>query len=296
MALDMAREEGLIDIHGVVENLRTRRPYMVETLQQYEWLHDAALEAVLCGDTCVYGSDLTSHYDHLITYDNVCGQAPIIEEFETLVIMTPKLNIQQHCSTALMLKNKHKNRFADVLPADAHLPQLSLDGRWFSQNDQSYINATLCDSYKRPGELIISQTPQPQTTVDFWRLVWDYGVYSIVMVDDIGEHDDSCQIYWPRGSTSANNTQDRDRRHKSRNSDGLDDTLSSDASELPGRGLCAGSERAETPCSNVTSNVNAGETVLRFGPFEIELLNKSDEIDLAVRTLRITKKLVVIFL
>ena len=287
MALDMAREEGLIDIKGLVEGLRSRRPHMVESLQQYEWLHDAALEAVLCGDTCVYGMDLTSHYDHLITLDPVCGQAPIVEEFETLVIMTPKLQIAQHCTTALLQKNKQKNRYADVLPADAHLPSLTLDNRWFttSQNE-TYINATLCDSYSRPGELIISQTPQPHTVVDFWRLIWDYGVYSVVMTDDLGEHDESCQIYWPRGSVSANSTQDRNNAGNGKNNGNSDHNLLNNS--LNDSSASSRSDRSDTPCS---SNTNAGEVCVRYGPFEIELLTKDDEIDLAVRTLKITKKL-----
>ena len=335
MALDMAREEGLIDIRGLVEGLRSRRPKMVQTIQQYEWLHDAALEAVLCGDTCVYGMDLTNHYDHLITFDPVCGQAPIVEEFETLVIMTPKLNINQHCTTSQMVKNKPKNRFADVLPADCHLPRLhkevvnnintnsmnrnktnhaavnspnaakiALGLQNNNTNDDSYINATLCDSYKRPSELIITQTPLPDTVIDFWRLVWDFAVYSIVMVDDLGEHDESCQIYWPRGSVKNNNNSHPNTGRTGRNqtssgtSNGMDDSLDSqntnsgchdDSNKLHPFVNGMSSERADTPLSSCTSNTNASETVVRFGNFEIELLSKDDEIDLAVRTFKVTK-------
>merc|ERR1719219_1443071 len=49
-------------------------------------------------------------------------------------------------------------------------------------------------------------------------------------------------------------------------------------------------ERADTPLSSCTSNTNASETIVKFGQFEIELLSKDDEIDLAVRTFKITKK------
>ena len=328
MALDMAREEGLIDIRGLVEGLRSRRPKMVENIQQYEWLHDAALEAVLCGDTCVNGTDLTNHYDHLITFDPICGQAPIVEEFETLVIMTPKLNINHHCTISQISLNKPKNRFADVLPADCHLPRLiSLENNNNSNKQKNkpinpeqlntdYINATLCDSYKRPGELIITQTPLPETTIDFWRLVWDYSVYSLIMVDDLGEHDESCQIYWPRGSVHSNtNTQNRNHNIRNNvNSSHINDEASNshnsnshnshsntnsnhttdnnnknnrDINKLDINNLQF--QRADTPISSCTTNTNAAETSIRFGPFEIELLSKDDEIDLAVRTFRVTR-------
>merc|ERR1711981_21047 len=55
--------------------------------------------------------------------------------------------------------------------------------------------------------------------------------------------------------------------------------------------LSSGSNRSDTPLSSCTSNTNAGEICVRYGPFEIELLSKDDEIDLAVRTLKLTKKL-----
>ena len=73
---------GLLDIYNTVKELRSRRVNMVANLEQYIFLHDALLEAVLCGETGVTSIDLTRHYDQLITVSN--GAAPIQEEFETL--------------------------------------------------------------------------------------------------------------------------------------------------------------------------------------------------------------------
>ena len=94
---------------------------MVANLEQYIFLHDALLEAVLCGETGVTSNDLGRHYDQLITVNN--GSAPIQEEFETLQVLTPRLTTEE-CQTARLARNRPKNRFMDVLPADRDLPYL----------------------------------------------------------------------------------------------------------------------------------------------------------------------------
>ena len=58
---------GLLDIYNTVKELRHRRVNMVANLEQYIFLHDSLLEAVLCGETGVTSNELSRHYDQLIT-------------------------------------------------------------------------------------------------------------------------------------------------------------------------------------------------------------------------------------
>ncbi|CAI8021991.1 Receptor-type tyrosine-protein phosphatase alpha, partial [Geodia barretti] len=44
-------EEKVVDIAGVIINLRTQRMKLVESLEQYIFVHGAILEDLLCGDT-----------------------------------------------------------------------------------------------------------------------------------------------------------------------------------------------------------------------------------------------------
>ena len=39
--------------------------------------------------------------------------------------------------------------------------------------------------------------PLPHTVGDFWRLIHDYNVSTVVMLNDITEADDSTAQYWP---------------------------------------------------------------------------------------------------
>lgn len=40
-------------------------------------------------------------------------------------------------------------------------------------------------SYRQPAAFIVTQHPLPNTVKDFWRLVYDYGCTSLVMLNEI---------------------------------------------------------------------------------------------------------------
>jgi len=50
------------------------------------FVHEAVLEALLCGETSVPSLELAQHYDDLITVDPQTHFAPIQEEFEVDLI------------------------------------------------------------------------------------------------------------------------------------------------------------------------------------------------------------------
>ncbi|KAG7525160.1 receptor-type tyrosine-protein phosphatase mu isoform X5 [Solea senegalensis] len=185
--LDMAEREGVVDIYNCVRELRSRRVNMVQTEEQYVFIHDAILEACLCGDTTIPASQLRSVYYDMNRLDPQTNSSPIKEEFRTLNMVTPTLRVED-CSIALLPRNHEKNRCMDVLPPDRCLPFLiTIDGE-----SSNYINAALMDSYKQPSAFIVTQHPLPNTVKDFWRLVLDYHCTSIVMLNDV----DPAQ-YWP---------------------------------------------------------------------------------------------------
>ncbi|CAL1596668.1 unnamed protein product [Knipowitschia caucasica] len=189
--LDMAEREGVVDIYNCVRELRARRVNMVQTEEQYVFIHDAILEACLCGDTAIPASQLRSVYYEMNRLDPQTNSCQIKEEFRTLNMVTPTLRVED-CSIALLPRNHEKNRVMDVLPPDRCLPFLiSLDGE-----SSNYINAALMDSYKQPSAFIVTQHPLPNTVKDFWRLVLDYHCTSIVMLNDV-DPAQLCPQYWP---------------------------------------------------------------------------------------------------
>ncbi|XP_066538358.1 protein tyrosine phosphatase receptor type Ma isoform X4 [Hoplias malabaricus] len=189
--LDMAEREGVVDIYNCVRELRSRRVNMVQTEEQYVFIHDAILEACLCGDTTIPSNQLRSVYYDMNRLDPQTNSSQIKEEFRTLNMVTPTLRVED-CSIALLPRNHEKNRCMDVLPPDRCLPFLiTIDGE-----SSNYINAALMDSYKQPSAFIVTQHPLPNTVKDFWRLVLDYHCTSIVMLNDV-DPAQLCPQYWP---------------------------------------------------------------------------------------------------
>lgn len=101
---------------------------------------------------------------------------------QTLNSVTPHLDVEE-CSIALLPRNREKNRSMDVLPPDRALAFLvTTEGE-----SNNYINAALMDSFHRPAALIVTPHPLPGTTSDFWRLVFDYGCTSVVMLNQLNQ-------------------------------------------------------------------------------------------------------------
>ena len=109
---------------------------------------------------------------------------------QTLNSVTPHLDVEE-CSISLLPRNREKNRSMDVLPPDRALAFLvTTDGE---SND--YINAALTDSFHRPAAFVVTPHPLPGTTADFWRLVYDYGCTSVVMLNQLNQSNSA----WVRG-------------------------------------------------------------------------------------------------
>ncbi|XP_053820434.1 receptor-type tyrosine-protein phosphatase U isoform X3 [Vidua chalybeata] len=192
--LDMAECEGVVDIYNCVKTLCSRRINMIQTEEQYIFIHDAILEACLCGETSIPASEFKPTYKEMVRIEPQSNSSQLREEFQTLNSVTPHLDVEE-CSIALLPRNRERNRSMDVLPPDRCLPFLiSVDG-----DSNNYINAALTDSYTRSAAFIVTLHPLQNTTTDFWRLVYDYGCTSIVMLNQLNQSNSAwpCLQYWP---------------------------------------------------------------------------------------------------
>ncbi|XP_059415738.1 receptor-type tyrosine-protein phosphatase T-like isoform X3 [Carassius carassius] len=189
--LDMAESEGVVDIFNCIRELRSQRVNMVQTEEQYVFVHDAILEACLCGNTAIPVCEFRAIYYNISRLDPQTNSSQIKDEFQTLNIVTPRVR-PEDCSVGLLPRNHDKNRSMDVLAVDRCLPFLiSVDGE-----SSNYINAALMDSHKQPAAFIVTQHPLPNTVADFWRLVFDYNCSTIGMLNEM-DAAQLCMQYWP---------------------------------------------------------------------------------------------------
>ncbi|XP_062299423.1 receptor-type tyrosine-protein phosphatase beta isoform X2 [Scomber scombrus] len=113
------------------------------------------------------------------------------EEFEDL----KDVGRNQTMDVARLPENRGKNRYNNILPYDSIRVKLS-----YLEDDpcSDYINASYIPGNNYRREYIATQGPLPGTKDDFWRMVWEHGVYNIVMVTQCVEKGRvKCDQYWP---------------------------------------------------------------------------------------------------
>ncbi|CAG5115220.1 unnamed protein product, partial [Candidula unifasciata] len=184
--------EGRVRVFDFVSKMRKNRPYMVRTEKQYKFIYEAIFEEYHAGDTLVK-LDLQERY-HNWTQKNPETGHTYLRDQQQLLEAFSKGPSQEEYRTALLDINVQKNRFKDILPPEKFRPLLKSPG---GLNSTDYINALFLDSYFQKNHFIITQTPLHTTITDFWKLVYDYDVRTIVMAEDFKNEDNSCAEYWP---------------------------------------------------------------------------------------------------
>lgn len=190
--IERMKYEKSIDIYGHVTCLRAQRNYMVQTEDQYVFIHDALLEAVLCGNTEVPARMLHQHIQKLMQPepgDTITGM-----EIEFKRLATIKSDSSRFLSATLPV-NKAKNRLVHILPLESTRvclqPLRGVEG-------SDYINASMIDGYRQRCAYIATQGPLPETTEDLWRMLWEHNSTIVVMLTKLKEMGrEKCHQYWP---------------------------------------------------------------------------------------------------
>ncbi|XP_048950056.1 receptor-type tyrosine-protein phosphatase F isoform X11 [Canis lupus dingo] len=190
--LERMKHEKTVDIYGHVTCMRSQRNYMVQTEDQYVFIHEALLEAATCGHTEVPARSLYAHIQKL-------GQVPPGEsvtamELEFKLLASSKAHTSRFISANLPC-NKFKNRLVNIMPYE--LTRVCLQPiRGVEGSD--YINASFLDGYRQQKAYIATQGPLAESTEDFWRMLWEHGSTIVVMLTRLREMGrEKCHQYWP---------------------------------------------------------------------------------------------------
>uniref|UniRef100_A0A4X1W986 Receptor-type tyrosine-protein phosphatase F n=1 Tax=Sus scrofa TaxID=9823 RepID=A0A4X1W986_PIG len=190
--LERMKHEKTVDIYGHVTCMRAQRNYMVQTEDQYVFIHEALLEAATCGHTEVPARSLYAHIQKL-------GQVPPGEsvtamELEFKLLASSKAHTSRFISANLPC-NKFKNRLVNIMPYE--LTRVCLQPiRGVEGSD--YINASFLDGYRQQKAYIATQGPLAESTEDFWRMLWEHNSTIVVMLTRLREMGrEKCHQYWP---------------------------------------------------------------------------------------------------
>ncbi|KAM4574056.1 receptor-type tyrosine-protein phosphatase C [Fundulus diaphanus] len=201
--------EGRVDIYGYVVKLRRQRCLMVQVEAQYILIHQALLEHNQFGETEIPLSELHSTLSTLKQKNSDSEPTLMEEEFDRL----PSFRNWRTFNTGVTEENKKKNRFSSVIPYDYNRvllrteedhsqdsdpdedePEESSDEE--DEDSTTYINASHINGYWGPRSLITAQDPMPDTFADFWLMVFQKKISTIIM---LSEHKEDGELtYWSK--------------------------------------------------------------------------------------------------
>ncbi|XP_056122070.1 protein tyrosine phosphatase receptor type Fa isoform X15 [Rhinichthys klamathensis goyatoka] len=190
--LERMKHEKSVDIYGHVTCMRAQRNYMVQTEDQYIFIHEALLEAATCGNTEVPARSLYTHIQKLTQVSP--GDTVTAMELEFKKLANSKAHTSRFISASLPC-NKFKNRLVNIMPFESSRvclqPIRGVEG-------SDFINGSFIDGYRQQKAYIATQGPLSETTEDFWRMLWEHNSTIVVMLTKLREMGrEKCHQYWP---------------------------------------------------------------------------------------------------
>ncbi|GAB1598522.1 tyrosine-protein phosphatase 99A-like isoform X2 [Argonauta hians] len=192
--MQQIKEKGSVNVAGFLLHIRQQRNFLVQTEDQYMFIHDVLVEYILGGgDTEIQDAKIMKYFEDL-EKPNANGENHLERQFLLSTCRKPK---EHEYSQAVKPVNVPKNRIQEMLPIDMKRVLLPVKP---GVDGSDYINASYLQGYNRTDEFIITQHPLESTVEDFWRMVWDQNSAAIVLLTKMDN--DDCKEFWPEKGDS----------------------------------------------------------------------------------------------
>ncbi|XP_052262517.1 receptor-type tyrosine-protein phosphatase kappa-like [Dreissena polymorpha] len=176
--------EGAVEIQGCVLNMRRNRVNMIQTVEQYEFLHRALVHALTIDCAPVAANQFEN-------YVSETGQQQREKQFNLLMSISQHMVPEEQDNMTRNKSLKNKNRRGADIPGDEYRPRLQV-----LSGTGDYINAVYIDSLTTKRHYIAAQSPLPGTVVDFLSLVYQEDCPCIVSFEQTQESKD-VGMYYP---------------------------------------------------------------------------------------------------
>lgn len=171
--IQQLREEGQVSIYNMVCDLRHQRNFLVQSVKQFMFVYRAIMEMAQFGDTELEANQIKATCQQLT--ENAGKKLEL--EFARLANM---VDDRKSLSVGTSEQNRAKNQSDTVIPFDRNRVILTPDGQ---RPDSTYINASFIEGYHNDESFIITQDPMPATVEDFWRMVTEHNICTMVQLN-----------------------------------------------------------------------------------------------------------------
>ena len=191
--LEHLKENEKVNVYKMVAQLRESRCLMVQTKDQYMFIHDAIMDIISCTDTFIADHNFQRYYENALIRDLNKMTTPFEDKYE-LIMKTSRIVDPRDISESSDVANVMKNRYPSFVPFDSHRVSIIPD----QDGEKDYINASFVHSYQKHKGFIAAQGPLEFTVYDFWKMITKYRIQIIVMLTDLVEDGhEMCAKYWP---------------------------------------------------------------------------------------------------
>ncbi|XP_076347024.1 receptor-type tyrosine-protein phosphatase kappa-like isoform X2 [Tachypleus tridentatus] len=187
-ALQMVKAESKVDVLGLLKILRGQRVNLVETVEQYAFVHHALTEVLFGDNPCRQAEEFPLYFKNLTKIDCQTETTGMQTQFERLERETAKFR-ESRANTNTLTERKAKNRVADVLAFDC------------ASTSNNHLNTVYVHGYGVKEALITIECPSPFATNDFWQLVHESACQTLVLLNGVSLSDKCCSTFWPESGS-----------------------------------------------------------------------------------------------
>ncbi|XP_071054817.1 putative receptor-type tyrosine-protein phosphatase mosPTP-1 isoform X3 [Onthophagus taurus] len=189
--LKQIRTRNEVNIFGFLRHIRKQRNFLVQTEEQYIFIHDALLEAIESGETNISREQFPKYVQAIqgVKVDKSNLWKSIESQFKLVTSFQCK---EFNLVSASKVMNQPKNRRMDIVPVESSRVHLTPKP---GEEGSDYVNGTWLQGFHSLREFIITQHPLRSTIKDFWQMVWDHNAQTIVMLSIIDNQE--FEVFWP---------------------------------------------------------------------------------------------------